>query len=62
LHDVLDEYAMVFGCTAKICPVAPLRDLKSVKVGSGFIINIFTELLDRFFLLFIPSVTEALQE
>ncbi|CAB4344918.1 unannotated protein [freshwater metagenome] len=53
---------MVFGGTSKICPVAALGDLKSVKVGSGFIIDVFAELLNCFLLLFIPCVAQALEK
>jgi hypothetical protein len=53
---------MVFGSTAKIGPVAALWNLERVKVGGGFIVNVFAELLDRLFLLFVPRVREALKE
>ena len=53
---------MVFNSSAKICPVAALGDLKGVKVGGSLVVDIFTELLNRFFLLFIPSVAEALEK
>lgn len=62
LHDLLDEYAMVFRLTAQICPMTALGDLKSMKISSNLVVDIFAKLFNGFLLLFIPCIAEALEE